>query len=83
MMLTIDVCLMLNCFLVEKFYLHFALSDFNSILLHCTKSFIHQSIDCKQIFDVTFQNPPLKNLAFATGRECSVSNSFPYQCFGE
>ena len=66
---------MLNCFLVEKFYLHYALSDFNSILLHCTKLFIHQSIDYKQIFVVTFQNPSLKNPAYATGGECSVSNS--------
>ena len=46
MMLTIiDVCLMLNYFLVEKFYLHYALCDFDSILLHCTKLFIRQSID--------------------------------------
>ena len=68
MMLTIiDVCLMLNCFLVEKFYLHYALCDFNSILLNCTKLFIRQSIDREQIFDVTFENPaPLKNPAYAT-----------------
>ena len=69
MMLTIiDVCLMLNCFLFEKFYLHYALCDFDSILLHCTKLFIRQSIDREQIFDVTFENPsPLKNSAYATG----------------
>ena len=54
MMLTIDICLILNCVLFEKFYLHYALCDFDSILLHCTKLFIHQSIDRKQIFDVTF-----------------------------
>ena len=54
MMSTIDVYLMLNCFLFEKFYLHYALCDFDSILLHCTKLFIRQSIDRKQIFDVTF-----------------------------
>ena len=57
MMLTIDVCLVLNCFLFEKFYLHYALCDFDSILLHCTKLFIRQSIDREQIFKVTFQPP--------------------------
>ena len=57
MMLTKDVCLVLNCFLFEKFYLHYALIDFDSILLHCTKLFICQSIDREQIFDVTFQTP--------------------------
>ena len=45
MMLTlIDVYLMLDCFLFEKFYLHYALCDFDSILLHWTKLFIRQSI---------------------------------------
>ena len=58
MMLTVYVSLMLNCFLVEKFYLHYAVCDFDSILLHCTKLFIRQSIDCEKIFDVTFENPP-------------------------
>ena len=48
---------MLNCFLFEKFDLHYALRDFDSILLHCTKSFIRQCIDREQIFDVTFQPP--------------------------
>ena len=68
MMLTIvDVCLMLNCFLFEKFYLHYALCDLDSILLHCTKLFIRQSINREQIFDVTFETlPPLKNPAYAT-----------------
>ena len=61
-MLTIDVCLMLNCFLFEKFYLHYALCDFDSILLHCTKLFIRQSIDREQIFDVTFWPPHWKIL---------------------
>ena len=60
MMLTIDVCLVLNCFLFEKFYLHYALCDFEIILLHCTKLFIRQSIDREQIFEVTFQNPPIE-----------------------
>ena len=32
MMLSIDVRLALNCFLFEKFYLHCALGDFDSIL---------------------------------------------------
>ena len=32
MMLIIEVCLMLNCFLFENFYLHYALYDFDSIL---------------------------------------------------
>ena len=58
MMLTIDVCLVLNCFLFEKFYLRYALCDFDSNLLHCTKLFIRQSIDREQIFDVTFPPPP-------------------------
>ena len=66
MMLTTDVCLMLNCFLFEKFYLHYALCGFDSILLHYAKLFIRQSIDHEQIFDVTFENPPLKNPAYAT-----------------
>ena len=44
MMLTIDVCLMLNCFLFEKFYLHYLLCYFDSILWHCTKLFVRQSI---------------------------------------
>ena len=34
MMLTIDICLMLNCLLFEKFYLPYALCHFDSILLH-------------------------------------------------
>ena len=64
---------MLNCFLFEKFYFHYALCDFDSILLHCTKLlFIRQSIDREQIFDVTFENPPLKNPAYATGFQCKV-----------
>ena len=58
MMLTIDLCLMLNCFLFEKFYLHYALGDFDSILLHYAKLFIRQSIDSEQIFDVIFETPP-------------------------
>ena len=57
-MLTTDVCLMLNCFLFEKFYLHYALCGFDSILSHYAKLFIRQSIDREQIFDVTFETPP-------------------------
>ena len=49
---------MLNCFLVEKIYLHYAVCDFDSILLHYTKLFIRQSIDREHIFDVTFETPP-------------------------
>ena len=51
---------MLNCFLFEKFYLHYALCDFDSILLHYATLFIRQSIpvDHNQIFDVTFETPP-------------------------
>ena len=70
MVLTIGVCLMLNCFLFEKFYLHYALCDFDSILCHCTKLFIRQSIDREQIFDVTFQNPLLNSSAYATNVRC-------------
>ena len=58
MMLTIDVCLMLNCFLFEKFYLHCALCDFDSILLHYAKLFIRQSIDREKNFGVTSETPP-------------------------
>ena len=66
-MLTTDVCLMLNCYLFEKFDLHYALCDFDSILLHYAKLFIRQSIDREQIFDVTFETPPqLKNPAYTT-----------------
>ena len=32
MMLIIDVCLILNYFVFEKFYLHLALRDFDSIM---------------------------------------------------
>ena len=56
MIFTTDVGLMLNCFLFEKFYLHYALCDFDFILLHYAKLFIRQSIDREQIFDVTFEN---------------------------
>ena len=58
MMLTIDVCLMLNCFLFEKFYLQYALCDFDSILLHYAMLFIRQSIDREQAFDAIFEPPP-------------------------
>ena len=51
MMLTADVCRLLNCFLFEKFYLHYALCDFDSILCHCTKLFIRQSIDREPVAD--------------------------------
>ena len=51
---------MLNCFLFEKFYLHYALCDFDSIWLHYAKLLIRQSIDREKIFDVTFQNPPIE-----------------------
>ena len=50
---------MLNCFLFEKFYLHCALCDFDSTMLHCTKLCIRQSINREQIFDVTFEPSPL------------------------
>ena len=72
MMLTVDVCLILNCFLVEKFYLHYAVCDFDSILLHCTKLFIRQSIDSEKIFGVTFETPPLKNPAYATVTDTTI-----------
>ena len=67
MMLIIDVCLTLNCCLFEKFYLHYALCDFDSILLHYAKLFI-TSIDRQQIFDVTFENPPIEKSCV---RHCS------------
>ena len=66
MMLTIDVCLMLNCFLVEKFYLHYALCDLDSILLHCTTVFIRQSMN-KFLLSLLTPPPPLKNPAYAIG----------------
>ena len=60
MMLTISICLMLNCLLFEKFDLNYAQCHFDSILLHYAKLFIRESIDREQIFDVTFENPPIK-----------------------
>ena len=48
--------------MVKNFYLHYALCDFDSILLHYTKLFIRQSVDRKKIFDVTFENPHCKIL---------------------
>ena len=42
---------MLNSFLFEKFYLHYALCDFDSIVRHCTKLFI---------FDVTFEKKTIE-----------------------
>ena len=44
------VCLMLNCFLFEKFYLHYAVRDFDSIFWHSTKLFICQSIDANKFW---------------------------------
>ena len=49
---------MLNCLLFEKFDLHYALCQLDSILLHYAKLFIRQSINREQIFDVTFETPP-------------------------
>ena len=60
---------MLNCLLFEKIDLQYALCHFDSILLHYAKLFIRQSIDREQIFDVTFENPPLKHPAYATAPE--------------
>ena len=75
MMLTIDVCFVLNCFLFEKFYLHYALCDFDSILLQCTKLFIRQSINREQIFDVTFQIPPIEKSCV---RHCERKSLFNF-----
>ena len=61
---------MLDCFLCEKVYLHYALCDFDSILLHCTKLFIRQSIDREQIFDVTFE--PLPPIEKSCVRYCTL-----------
>ena len=74
MMLPIDVHLMLNCFLFKKFYLHYALCDFDSILWHCIKLFIRQSIDREQIFDVFFELPPIKK---------SCVSPYWWSCFGK
>ena len=54
-------------FFVWKVLFALRTCDFDSILWHCTKLFMRQRIDCEQIFDVTFENPPLKNPAYATG----------------
>ena len=73
MMLTVDVCLMLNCFLVEKFYLYYAVCDFDSILLHCTKLFIRQSIDREKNFDVTFETAISWRPSWSTpGKPCQL-----------
>ena len=53
---------MLNCFLFEKLYLHYALCDFDSVLLRYAKLFIRHSIDREQIFDVTFEKPPHRKI---------------------
>ena len=56
MMLIIDVRLIV--FLFKKLYfIALRMYDFDSILLHCTKLFIRQSINRDQIFDVTFKPP--------------------------
>ena len=48
MMLTIDLCLMLSCLLVEKFYLDYALCDFDSISFRARP--IYRSADiCRPI----------------------------------
>ena len=53
---------MLNCFLFEKFYLHYALCDFDSILLRCIKLIYSpkHTVDREQIFDVTFETFPIE-----------------------
>ena len=61
---------MLNCFLFEKFYLHYALCGFDSILLHYAKLFIRQSIDREQNFDETFEAPPTEKFCVS---HCSFS----------
>ena len=69
---------MLNCFLFEKFYLHYALCGFDSISLHYAKLFIRQSIDPEEIFDVTFETSPspLKNPAYATVEQDYLKSQF-------
>ena len=57
---------MLNYCLFEKFYLHYALCGFDSILLHCTKLFIRQSIDRDQIFDVTFEPSAVEEIELSS-----------------
>ena len=71
--LIVDVSLMLNCFLFDKFYLHYALCDLGSIYWHCTKLFICQSIDRKQIMDVIFDPPP--PIEKSCIRHCSIVKS--------
>ena len=63
---------MLNCFFFEKFFLY-ALCDFDSILLHYAKLFIRQSIDSEQIFDVTFDPPPIEKSCV---RHCTSESLF-------
>ena len=67
MMLTVNVCLMLNCFLVEKFYFHYALCDFDSILLHCTTvSYLFAKVQIAKKILMSLLNSPLKSPAYAT-----------------
>ena len=75
MMLTIDVCLIVFC--LKKFYLHYALCDCDFILLHYAKLFIRQSIDREQIFDVTFENPPIKKSCVRLCQHVHYTNHFP------
>ena len=73
MILFIDVCLMLNCFLFEKFYLHYALRDFDSICdIALSYLFAKVKIANKFLMSLLKPPPPLKNLAYATVQACRI-----------
>ena len=57
MMLSTDVCLMLDCFLFEKFYLYYALWTLISFCDTALSYLFAEVWIAKQIFDVTFETP--------------------------
>ena len=57
MMLSIDVCLMFDCFLFEKFYLHYALWTLISFCDTALK-YLFAKDRSRTNFYVTFEPPP-------------------------
>ena len=73
MMLTIDVWLMLNCFLFKKFYLHYALCHFiPSCYIALSYLFTKVYIANKFLMSLFKPPPPLKNPAYATDQNTNL-----------
>ena len=68
MLAIIDVCSMPNCFLFDKFYLHYALCDFDSILLlYIALSYLFAKAQIANKFLTSLlKTLSLKNSAYAT-----------------